>query len=367
MERNEALTSSVIKFLRFPLIAMVVMIHAHFHDISMGGVDYRFDLNQFPIYCNLSFLISKLLASIAVPMFYVFSGYLFFYKQPSFSAKDYLGKLRKRIKTLLIPYIFWNLVVIVFYFLAQTFMPSMISGDNKPIADYAIIDWLKAFWNYNNEMPISYPLWFIRDLIVVVLLSPVVYFLVKKSVFSVIVIGIIWLLGFTTGICGIDITAIFFFSFGSLFSIKKFDFVNFFKKIRVGGYVMSLLLISVEMFLYNKRGSLNLLFPDIPSIVIYKLCTLSLMASCINIAVATMQKGLLKTNEFLYESNFFIYAYHALPLTLFLKLLIRFINPVSDILAIIIYFSVASITIIFGLMIFAMMRKILPRFTSFII
>ena len=367
MERNEALTSSVIKFLRFPLIVMVVMIHAHFHDISMGGVDYKFDLNQFPVYCNLSFLISKLFAGIAVPLFYVFSGYLFFNKQASFTAKDYLGKLRKRIKTLLIPYVFWNLVVIAFYFLAQIFMPSMISGDNKSIVDYTIIDWLKAFWNYNNEMPISYPLWFIRDLMVVVLMSPLIYLLVKKSAFSVLVIGIIWLLGFTIGICGVDITAILFFSFGSLFSIRKLDFVDSFKKIRVIGYIVSLLLIIVEMSLYNKRGSLDLLFPNVLSIVLYKLCTLCLMASCINIAVAAMRKGLLKTNEFLYEANFFIYVYHALPLTLFLKLLIRFVNPTSDILAIGIYFSVALITIAFGLMMFALLRKMLPRFTSFII
>lgn len=150
---------------------MVVLIHARFTDISMGNVNYIFDLQQYPIYSNLSFLISKLIAGIAVPLFYVFSGYFFFYNTSSFTVNDYLGKLKKRVKTLLIPYIFWNLAVIAFYFAAQTFLPSMMSGNNKLIVDYTLVDWFRAFWNYNNEMPISYQLWFIRDLIVVVLMS----------------------------------------------------------------------------------------------------------------------------------------------------------------------------------------------------
>lgn len=367
MNRNDALTSSVIRFLRFPLIVMVVMIHSHFKVVSMGGIDYVFDLKEFPIYCNVSFLLSKLMASIAVPMFYVFSGYLFFKNDSSFTVNNYLGKLRKRLKNLLIPYIFWNIVVVLFYFLAQTFMPSMVSGNNKPIVDYNIIDWLRVFWNYKDEMPICYQLWFIRDLMVVVLMSPIIYFAIKKSVFTIFVIGIVWLLGITTGICGIDITAIFFFAIGSAFSIHEYDFVDFCKKIKIAGYIMSLLFIIIEVLIYNKRGSIDLLFVNTQSIVLYKLCTLSLMASCMNITIAIMQKGLLKTNGFLYESNFFIYVCHALPLTLFLKLLIRFVNPTSDVQAILIYFAVIIITIIFCLLLFALMRKILPRFTSFIL
>ena len=47
---------------------------------------------------------------------------------------------------------------------------------------------------------------------------------------TVVLIGIVWLLGITTGICGVDIAAIFFFAIGSVFSIAKYDFVNFLKK-----------------------------------------------------------------------------------------------------------------------------------------
>lgn len=367
MNHNDSLISEVIRFLRFPLIICVVMIHSHFQNISMGGVDYSFDIQTYPIYCNISFFLSKIISSIAVPIFFIFSGYLFFKNISSFTTEEYLKKLHKRIKTLLIPYIFWNIVVILIYLVAQTIMPNMISGDNKLIADYTITDWIKAFWNYHNEMPICYQFWFIRDLMVVVLLSPIIYFAIKKiRFFFVLIMGIIWLLNINTGITGVSITAIFFFSIGALFTITQYDIISFLKKIKILGYTISLMLIIVEMCLYNYRASIDSFFSDIQSIMLYKVCTLSLIVSCLNITISLLQRGILKTNEFLYDSNFFIYAYHTMPLVLFLKLIIRFLNPTSDIHITLVYFIVPIMTILFGLMVFAVIRRIFPRFTKFI-
>ena len=364
---NDKLISELIRFLRFPLIVFVVMIHTRFDSISMGGVDYVFDLQHYPIYCNVSFFISKLLCGIAVPIFFIFSGYLFFYKMSSFSTKDYVNKLSKRLYTLVLPYIFWNFVVIAIYFLAQTFMPTMISGNNKPIVDYGIIDWFRAFWNYHDDMPICYQFWFIRDLIVVVILSPVLYYAIKKFRFYFVgLMGVIWLLNLNTGISGFSVTAIFFFSLGALFSIGKYDVVKCLDKIKTAGYVTSFLLIIIEMCLYNIRGSITAFFSDIQSIMLYKILTLVLIVACLNIALSKLRSGSWKTNKFLCDSNFFIYAYHTMPLMLVLKLFVRFVQPNSDIYVIMIYFAVPLITILVGLFIFALMRRLLPKLTAFI-
>lgn len=257
--------------------------------------------------------------------------------------------------------------MIIIYFLAQSLLPNMLSGNNKPIVDYTTIDWIKAFWNYNDEMPICYQFWFIRDLMVVILMSPIIYVAIKKfNVYFVGLIGLVWLLNFNVGVTGISITAIFFFSVGSLFSISKYDFLGFLERIKIVGYIMSVLLIIIEMYLYNSRGSVESIFSDTLSIVLYKTCTICLMVSCLNITVYALRRAMWKTNEFIYDSNFFIYAYHTMPLVLFLKLLLRFVHPDSDIRVILIYITVPFITIIVGLMIFALMRKIFPRFTMFI-
>lgn len=89
---NEQLQSKVIKFLRFPLIVGVVLIHTQLTTIN--GVEGDTQLPQsfhgvFPIYETVSYLVAHLLARIAVPLFFVFSGFLFFYKTQEFTAKIY--------------------------------------------------------------------------------------------------------------------------------------------------------------------------------------------------------------------------------------------------------------------------------------
>ena len=47
---------------------------------------------------------------VAVPVFFIISGYFFFYQTKVFGKETYFKKLKKRIRTLLIPYFLWNLV-----------------------------------------------------------------------------------------------------------------------------------------------------------------------------------------------------------------------------------------------------------------
>ncbi|MGE8423011.1 MAG: hypothetical protein ACN6PI_09285, partial [Sphingobacterium siyangense] len=65
----------------------------------------------------------------------------------------------------MIPYIFWNLVVLFFLFLAQAFLAeSLVSGENKPIVSYSVQDWIWSFWdtsqiNHHAEksLPVNSP------------------------------------------------------------------------------------------------------------------------------------------------------------------------------------------------------------------
>lgn len=80
-----------------------------------------------------------------------------------------------------------------------------MSGKNKLIVDYSISDWCWAFWNTNminplavhtEAYPICYQFWFIRDLMVVMLLSPLIHFLLAKlRQYAILCLGAIWLFG----------------------------------------------------------------------------------------------------------------------------------------------------------------------------
>jgi fucose 4-O-acetylase-like acetyltransferase len=64
-------------------------------------------------YC--SNLFSYVLGGIAVPLFFFISGFLFFLNIENFNLQSYGNKLQTRGKTLLIPYLFWNLFAIAIY------------------------------------------------------------------------------------------------------------------------------------------------------------------------------------------------------------------------------------------------------------
>lgn len=232
MQTNEMLQSKTIAFLRFPLIVGVVLLHSTMTDVVINGT-LMVDVAAYPFFRSFSYLFSEVFSCIAVPLFFFISGFLFFYRSDGFDGRTYAGKLKKRARTILVPYVIWNLLIIVFYLFAELLFSGLTSGRNKPVADYSVADWFWAFWNtqhINPEVrgayPINYPFWFIRDLMVVMLFSPLVYFLVKRMKhYAVIVLGALWMTGCWFGVSGFSLDAFFFFSAGAYFGIHKKSFL----------------------------------------------------------------------------------------------------------------------------------------------
>ena len=174
-------TSHRITLLRFPLIVGVVFIHAY-------GVEENFSdsaIRIASVSTTLNFvqnLFSQVLARVAVPLFYAISGFLFFSMFDG-STKSYETKLRSRVNTLLIPYLTWNALTIICFALVQTYplTSNYLSGQNKLIAEFGLLDYLNAFAGYGpKRQPIAYQLWYIRDLILLVLLVPAITVLARN-------------------------------------------------------------------------------------------------------------------------------------------------------------------------------------------
>jgi len=109
--------SNKIKISSLLLMIMVIYLHAinikDIHGDSFYPIDFISSINIF-----IQNLLSQGIARIAVPLFFIIAGYLFF-KEKYFTIQLYKSKLKKRLNTLVIPYIFWSFVVIVIYFTLQ--------------------------------------------------------------------------------------------------------------------------------------------------------------------------------------------------------------------------------------------------------
>lgn len=77
LEKEEDIQSRTIRFLRFPLIVAVVLIHTRLDHVVVNG-HLLTETARFPVFALCQHIVSTEIARIAVPLFYFMSGYLFF-------------------------------------------------------------------------------------------------------------------------------------------------------------------------------------------------------------------------------------------------------------------------------------------------
>lgn len=117
------------------------------------------------------------LSAVIVTTFFFISGYLFFLsfkKMEVFCLTPFKEKIKKRFATLVLPYLFWCLFWFLFMYCIQ-FVPFISRGFALPLHQ---MDHFQQFYYLFLE-PINYPFWFLRELILYVLISPVLYVVIR--------------------------------------------------------------------------------------------------------------------------------------------------------------------------------------------
>lgn len=169
----EQTTSNKIKYLSYLMALFVVLIHTYNVDVyELTGAFAVFEY----------FVTS--LARFAVPTFFAISGYLFF---RGYELKDTLGKWRRRIFTLLIPFLIWN-VIGYFYHILPSYIPALAVHINHtmPFSLKEFFETLIMGYGAN---------WYLRCLILFVLLSPLLYFLIKNRYVGILILTACFVLG----------------------------------------------------------------------------------------------------------------------------------------------------------------------------
>lgn len=353
---QSSILSQTITFLRLPLIVAVVYIHTHPGHVVLDGIPVA-DKDTFPAFSFFQYVITEELARIAVPLFFFISGFLFFYRS-GFSTRIYGQKLRKRVRTLLVPYVLWNAAFFLVMFCAQAFLH--VSPDKRiAIEEYGWLDWLNIFWADKGGMPASYQFWFVRDLMVAVLLSPVLYLIVKHlKAFGVFAFGVLWLFGIWFHVTGFNIDAFFFFAFGAWYSMNKCDFTAVFGRVRLGATCAYLILLVVNTWLWHINVT------DYSFLL--RLGIFTGLVAVVSWTAHGISNNRLRVSAFLASSSFFVYAYHVLPVAMLVKAYVRLLPHASDWAFVAGYLLIPLFISAVGVGIYALLHRYLPAFTAVI-
>ncbi len=354
---SDDLLSETISFVRFPMAFLVAVIHGYFVKVIIDGGKTVIDFSSYNVFSNVVYVTGEI-TSVAVPVFYILSGFLFFYKVQDYTREIYFAKLRKRMNSLLVPYIIWNMFSALFFMFGQHLMPSIFSGTSANVSDYTFKEWLLIFWNDSGTgYPASSQLWFLRDLMIVVIASPLVYMYIKFSrLFGIIVLWLLWFLDIEPDVIGLNATSFFLFSLGAYFSLNRVNFVMLSEYLlKKGLFVMYIIVLIVA-----------LLFQDTTySPYLHKLCISIGVFVVFGIAYSYL-KGGGHSNMFLSKSTMFIYLSHLLPILFFKKFLISIIRPENELTALLVYFLCPVVIVTSCLFLFSILRKYVPIFTSVI-
>ena len=361
--RND-LRSQSLDLLRFPLAVVILIIHTFdIQELAIHGQEYS--VNIYSGFVAINHFISGFLRQQSVPIYFFISGFVFFLGR-DWTTKIYIRKLKNRVHTLLIPYVIWNTVALLLplIYLLPCFS-ALFPNVHKLEWDFSLSRIFSSYWNLPQEInnfgniwgttaPIDGPLWFIRDLMIVVLCTPILYWLLKRVRHYLIwLLGILWFMVVYFDLGRVDqlLSAFFFFSWGAYMSVNGKDMLAEFGRFSRWTNILYPLL---ALFYITAAYC----WPEVA--VTIRLNILVGLIFAYNLAVWLLKCGICKVNRFLASSSFFIYITHGIIIALVLKGVFYLIRPDSGFSVFLVYALAVGVTLTFLLMSFYLLRRYTP-------
>lgn len=254
--------SRKIKFIA--VFAMIAVVFVHSYNFKDNFLTPSTRISEgFNAAAMFEYFFSNELLRFAVPMFFAISGFLFFFTYEN-TASCYAKKLKSRVRSLLIPYVIWA----VLSGLLITGIAQIPFFSDLQIVTEKFYDWTQFYMYLIN--PAAFQLWFIQQLMIFVLISPALYFLIKKTRGIILILfAVPWIIDFTFII---NFSGLFAFSIGAALAIfgKSREYTRSENRIQTLIYAAIWILLSL-LNTYIAAFADNSFIFDIVMTVLYKI------------------------------------------------------------------------------------------------
>ena len=208
----DATVSARINMMRIVLISGIIFVHVPYDAATspyagaFGGLDW------------MRVFLADSLFRIGVPCLSAISGYLLFHR--GFDAFDYRRTLLTKASTILLPFLLWNTAFLALVFLAQArgigfgYLPDVVNATPREMMNLALAV---------ESWPINIPLYFLRDLLLCLVLSPLIALAVLRYPRTVLALMLAYaVLPIPNGIF-LKKSILFGFSFGVAMALHRVD------------------------------------------------------------------------------------------------------------------------------------------------
>lgn len=283
------------------LVCGVLIVVLHSNNISGYAFDANFSLLNYGVYIFEEFI--TMFGHLALPVYFYITGFLTFLNYKN-SKIVYLNKIKNRIRTLVIPYIIWNALTVIFYWVLSN-IPFIASKLNHMFVPNNLWFILKAILSSDYT-----PLWYIKNIFILTIFSIAFYQIIKiknlaiLSLSILIIINLFYQFDYFGFIYWLPIYLL-----GAVHSIHKrrlFSFKNVDTRILLHIILMFLLVINVFM----ETHILMYIYRLLAAIV------------CIDLFTGIYNKKIDNNFNKWYKFSFFIYCTHFVVISIYQKLLL---------------------------------------------
>jgi fucose 4-O-acetylase-like acetyltransferase len=307
------------------------------------------EIYELPIYVEKIRDLVSTFTCVAVPLYFVIASYLLYTKETNF-----ITVLKKKSKTILLPYLLWNILTILFFYIVQSFSFSKQYFANIIIRNFTILDWIQAFLgkftdgeNAALHTPFVYQFWFLRDLFILDLLFLVIKKLIDKfPAGTYILFFILWISNINIYI--VNTEALFFFTLG--YYIVKYN-INYKRidSLKTKDIIAMYTITIITKLFFSEKISIIVPINVIVAIIFF----IKTSQYFIN------NKKLYSILIWLKDYAFLVYAIHGILMTILIKLSVRII-PMRNGWLLLEYFGVTILCISLIILLGIVLKKLFP-------
>lgn len=342
----DEILSKRITSLRFLLIVLVIFIHNNIFFVNLGTGTIVLEIPKYV--SDIKYLVSDIIARIAVPLFFLISGYLLYLKENTFTQI-----LTKKTKTIVVPYIIWTALAILLFVIGQhlPFTKVFFSNPQNNIAQFGALDYIDAvvgLFTSRAPYPLVYQFWFLRDLILLNFSAIIIKNIIDKIPFTFLFLAIYcWIIDFNLHLFSAE--SMLFFGLGYYINkykltTEKIDNIEYFD-------ILSLYAIAI---------TIELFFPQY-RFIIHKINIIIGLLLAIKVSLFfALKENIFNILSKLSVYAFFVYAMHEPLLTVLRKISVK-IMPTYGIFVLVQYFLVVIVCVLICLGVGIVLRKISPK------
>lgn len=281
--REEQFRKKVI-WLTFGFSLFVVWVHSYNAELYLGKTAVMERVYR------LEHWIGDGIGQAAVPGFFMISAYLFY---RNFTWEKLIGKWHSRIRSVLVPFIVWNFIYYLGYVIGSR-LPWMTDVVGKGVIPFHLQAAVDAVINHTY----NYVFWYLYQLILLILLAPVLYGVLKRKATGIGFQVVIWvLLAAQVELPKLNLDALAYYSFAAFAAIHGRCFVEAAWNRRRGIAGICMLAGSVAVYYYGLYAAAPVLF------------VLSRLLVVMGLWAFVPEGRLPEPKEFM-RHNFFLYATH---------------------------------------------------------